>query len=116
MKDVAAFKIAFLADIKIALCDWREFLAKSRFDLGRGPDEEFSFLALTVGILGRIETMVRARHLAQHVVEDLARDVKEFGFVQRTSGIEIKPRELCVVVEHFLEMRHQPAIVNAVAM
>ena len=41
---------------------------------------------------------------------------KKLRLVQRAAGIEIKPRQQRIVVEHLLEMRHQPSIIDAVAM
>src|SRR5579863_2214411 len=81
-----------------------------------GPDKELALFAFAVGVLAGIETAFRTGHLAQYVIERLARNIEEAGFLEGAPRIQIKPREQSIVVKHLLEMRHQPALIDAVAM
>src|SRR5207302_447540 len=38
------------------------------------------------------------------------------GLIKCAASFQVEPRQQCVVVEHFLEMWYQPALVDAVAM
>ena len=55
------------------------------------------------------------RHIAEHVVEDVPRRLGMAGLAADQEGIEIQLRQLRVVVEHLLEMRHQPFGIHRVA-
>ena len=69
-----------------------------------------------VGILGRIEPARRVGHVAQHVGERVLGDVEEERLACRLPRLEIRQRQLGLVVEHLLEMRHAPLGVDRVAV
>ena len=89
--------------------------AKHLLDLGQAPHIELPLLALAVGVERRGKAPAFGDHLAHQPVDGLARADRE----QRIAGLA--PRlghqleQQRVVVEHLLEMRHEPALVHAVA-
>ena len=90
--------------------------AEHLLDLGQAPDIELALLALAVGVERRGEAAAFGDHLAHQPVDGLAR------CASRTAAIAgLAPRlghqleQQRVVVEHLLEMRHEPALVHAVA-
>src|SRR5258708_19538495 len=116
MRYICAVEISFYRNIEIALRKRAQLRSHHALDFLGRPDEELSFLALAVGILGRVEAVLGTGHFAEHIVENLARDAEELGLVQRASRVKVEPRQQRVVVEHFFEMWNQPSIVDAVAM
>ena len=89
--------------------------AERRLDLGERPHIELALLALAVGIERRGEAAGVDHHLAQQPGDrllDALRVERRLGLAPRL-GHQVD--ELRVVVQHLLEMRHQPALVDAVA-
>ena len=74
-------------------------------------------MAFAVGILGGIKPAAGMRHVAQNVIQNVARSVSAWLRVIPRSRVRVKVelRELRVVVEHLLEMRHEPFGVHGVA-
>ena len=91
-------------------------VAEDLADLGGRPDERQPLDAFGVGVLAGGEGAVGRRELADHVVEGSRRDVAVAGLAGRRPGVEVDPRELGVVVEHLLEVRHEPDRVGRVAV
>ena len=87
-----------------------------RVNLLGGPHEELALHAFRVRILGGKEAARGMRHLAQDVVERLLGDPPVLVITGGEPGVEIAARELGVVVEHLLEVRHQPLGVHRVAV
>ncbi len=56
------------------------------------------------------------RHLAEHVVEGLLGHAPVLGLSGGQPAVEVERGELGIVVEHLLEVRHQPLSVHRVAM
>ena len=69
-----------------------------------------------VGVLSRVEAAQRVGHLAQHVVERLPDDPAVAWLARHLPRVQVGARELGVVVEHLLEVRHQPDVVHGVAV
>ena len=55
-------------------------------------------------------------HLAHYIVQRLFDHAPEEGIAFELPGLQIGRRELGLVVEHLLEMRHEPLRVDAIAM
>src|SRR5437899_11362827 len=55
-------------------------------------------------------------HLAADVRERLLDDLLEAWLAAQPPAIQVEPDELRVVVEHLLEMRHQPLAVRRIAV
>ena len=89
--------------------------AQRRFDLGQRPEVKFALLAFRIGVERGRERALRRHHFAPEPADRLARPLK----VQRLAGARMRERQklqqLCVVVEHLLEVRHQPAFIGRVA-
>ena len=55
-------------------------------------------------------------HVAQHVADDVARNVGELFAAADEKGVEVEVHQLRVVIEHFLEVRHEPFGIDGIAM
>jgi hypothetical protein len=86
----------------------RRISAEHLADLVGGPHERRAFLALGVGVLAGGERTVGRGQLADHVVERGFADRPVAGVAGERPGVDVDPRQLRVVVEHLLEVRHQP--------
>ena len=73
-------------------------------------------LAVGVGVLRGGEAAALERELAQHVAERLLDDPPVARLAGRLPAVEVADGELRVVVEHLLEVRHEPALVDRVAV
>ena len=69
-----------------------------------------------VGILRRIETASRVGHVAKHVRQRVLGHVEEERLPRRLPRFEKGERQLGLVVEHLLEMRHAPLGVDRIAV
>jgi len=107
-------KVALLRDAEMVDGHIELFGCQQLRQLLPRPAVKLPFVPLAVGIFGGIEAAVRMRHVAEHVCENVADDFR----VARLAGDEIRVEvELCqlrVVVEHLLEMRHEPFGVHGV--
>ena len=82
-------------------------------DLIDGPRVEQALVPVAVGswrvsILGRGEPAGGLSQIAQHVVDGLGDDLSPSGLVERRRGVGVDPHEQRLVVEHLLEVRHEP--------
>src|SRR5438067_2144641 len=55
-------------------------------------------------------------HLAEHILQHLAADASVVGVAGRLVRIEVDGSEKRIIVQHLLEVRHEPDIIDAVAM
>ena len=56
------------------------------------------------------------RQVPQHVVEDVARDIGVLRVAGDLVRLQIRNRELRLVVQHLFEVRHEPVFVHRVAV
>ena len=91
-------------------------VAEGVADLGGPPGEGQALDPVGVGVLAGGERPVVGRQLADHVVERPDRDRAIALVAGERPGVQVDPRELRVVVQHLLEMRHEPAGVGRVAV
>ena len=120
VQDVAPLEVARVAHVVDARQEPRLFRAEQLPDLRRGPEVEGALLVravlpLRVGVARRVEGAVRGREVLEQVVERLLRDRAEVVRAEEV-GPGQRLREEGVVVEHLLEVRHQPARVHGVAV
>ena len=121
MQDIRAFEVAGPAHAKSLDGDLeraRQLIAQwlKRFaGFGDGPDEELAFDAFRVGISGAIEAAFSPAHLAQDIGVDVLGHSAMLPVAGQLPGMQIKPAQLGVVIEHLLEVRHKPMRVDAVA-
>ena len=103
-------------------------VTKRRINLFPGPDIECAFGGSAVagiadpgynwaiGIFCREKSAFLGGHIAGDVVEDIARDRFVLSILCDLKSLEIGGGELCLIVEHFFEMRHVPVTINRVTM
>ncbi len=91
-------------------------VAEGLGERSRIPDVEGAFLAAGVGVLRGEESSARRSHLGEQIVERLAGHAGVVGPLERAIRQGVNPREHGVVVEHLLEVRHEPAGVDGVAV
>ena len=108
-------KLPSRGDVVVPREERRLVLADGVRDLVQRPDVEFPLLAFAVGIERGGEGALLGRHLAREPADGLLRARAE----QRIAGTLMRERQqlqqLRIVVEHLLEMRHQPALVDRIA-
>src|SRR5450432_1682907 len=71
---------------------------------------------LAIGILGGKETSFPGGHIACDVIENIANDSFILLVAGDLEGVQIRQRELRLVVEHFLKMRYVPETVDRIPM
>src|SRR5579884_3664238 len=89
---------------------------EGRLQLLRGPGIGQALDALGVRVLGRGEAAAGQRQLAQDVAQRLLDHGAVALLAGQQPGVEVGRDEERVVVEHLLEMRHEPALVHRVAV
>ena len=106
------FPIAFRVDIVIALEQSRAF-AEDRVDLGFGPDIEFAFfvVAVCVEAAGEPALGVSISRPTQSVVSSMRAD-RAGSWSLANQGQQVD--QLGIVVEHLLEMGHEPSCIGGV--
>ena len=84
-------------------------------DVDRGPDVELAFLALGVGVLGRVQPARGALHLALEPGHGLLDHLPVARLAGHGEGVAVDRQQLAVVVQHLLEVRHAPLAIDGVA-
>ena len=114
-QDRSAFPVARFGHV-VGVGEERGLLGtEDRPDLVGGPDIGGALLAVGVGVLAGREGAARHGHLAQQVVERGLDDLAVARLSGDLPGVQVGARELGVVVEHLLEMRHEPDRIGRVA-
>ena len=116
VRDALPLEVPLVGDVPVAADQVDVVGVDDPGHLRGGPDEVLPLLALAVGVGGGVEAAFGMPHVAQHVVERLLDDAAEFRLARHLVGLEVEPRELRVVVEHLLEVRHEPTRVHGVAV
>src|SRR6266550_195385 len=103
-------------------------VTKRRINLFLSPDIECAFggpavagiadpgYNWAIGIFCGEKSAFLGGHIAGNVVEDIARDRLILSVLCDLKSVEIGGGELCLIVEHFFEMRHVPVTINRVTM
>src|SRR5690606_16748699 len=86
------------------------------FDLGELENVELALLALGIGVQGRKEPTLLALHFRKEPAGNLPRRISKKRLAERSMGVHVKTQKKRVVVEHLLEVRHEPRLVRRVAM
>ena len=84
-------------------------------DFRQRPDVELAFFAFRIGIERGGEGAFRRGHFPLEPADGFPRALGEQRFAAALPGQRQQFEELGVVVEHLLEMRHQPALVDRIA-
>ena len=121
-ENVASDELGVVRIVKVALAGDAEDLveglgivAEQVGDLLDRPEEELAFDAFAVGVLGAVEAALFAEHLAFEVGERLAHDALVLRVAEELEGVQVDAGQLGVVVEHLLEVGHEPLDIDAVA-
>jgi hypothetical protein len=69
-----------------------------------------------ISIFGREKAAFLRCHVAGYVIKDVARDCFVLRVPRDLVGVEIRNGELCLIIEHFLEVRHVPVTIDRVTM
>ena len=116
MQNVATLEISRSRDVEGAGEGARRVDAEHRFELPRRPKIEAAFLALAIRVEAGVEPTFRRRHLAQYEHQGFLGDTSKRRVVGQLPGVDVGAHQQGVVVEHLLEVRYQPALVDAVAV
>ena len=100
-------------DEAVALEDVQELVRHVAVAL---PGEREALDAVRVGVLRRGEPAALERELAQHVVDGLLGDLAVALLADDLEAVQVADGEQRVVVEHLLEVRHEPLVVDRVAV
>ncbi len=114
--DAAAFEVALRRDAPVTTREVGVGGAEDRGHLLRRPDEEATFLTLAVGVGRGVEPAAGVPHLAQQIVERVDDDAPGRRISGDEMEVQVETRKLGVVVQHLLEVRHEPALVDGIAM
>src|SRR5215211_2444691 len=102
------------ANDRAPVLERRQELFRDPF-LGR-PREGQALDAVGIGVLRRCEPALGKRELAQDVLERLLDDLAVALVARDDPGVQVVRGQQRVVVEHLLEMRHEPVGVDRIAM
>ena len=91
------------------------FRPQHRLDVGQRPDVELSLFALRIGVQGRVERALPAGHLPREPTHSLLGPFPVQHLSGAAPGERQQVEKLGIVVEHLLEMRHQPLVVDRIA-
>ena len=91
----------------------QQFLRRA---FARRPRERQPLDTFGVGVLRRGEPAALERELAQHVVDRQVGDPPVALVAEPARGVQVHRGEQRVVVQHLLEVRHEPALVDGVAV
>ena len=121
MEDVAAE--SGVRVLEVAACghaevthDVGERVAAQRFELLERPHVELALDAFGVGVLGGEEAAVGVVQVAQHVGDGLLDDAPVALGAGDHPTVQVGAGEERLVVEHLLEVRHEPVRVDRVAV
>ena len=84
-------------------------------DLVGRPHVELSFDTFGVRVLGGVEAAVRMPQIAQDVADRLVQHLPVDRRRCDLRGVQVDPREQRLVIEHLLEVRHEPDAVDGIA-
>ncbi len=115
VEDVRALEVPAAGDAPVRLRD-RRILARQRAELRERPHIELAFMPFAVGVERGVPAADRIGHLVAQPMERLLGDATRFGVAGRLPEMHGEPREQRVVVEHLLEVRHEPDGVDGVAV
>jgi hypothetical protein len=116
VRDALPLEVPLLGDVPVTAHEVDVLGRHDARHLGGAPDEVLPFLALAVRIGRRVEPTCGVAQVAQHVVEGVLDDAPEARIAGHLVRLEIQTGYLGVVVEHLLEVRHEPVGVDRVAM
>src|SRR5450756_196809 len=91
-------------------------LCERTFNLVLAPKVKLALLTLAIGIYCRIERALRRGHLLSDKRKDFLRDSFIHFITSSLKRLDISEPEECLVIQHLLEMGHQPPRVGRIAV
>ena len=116
VQDVASGEVARLAHPEDPHGQLRVLGRERGAELRRGPEKEAALLPLALGVGGGVEAALGGGQIPQHEVQGAARHPLQLRVAGESPGGGIDPRELGLVVEHLLEVGHQPVVVDGITV
>src|SRR5882724_1066676 len=116
VKDIFALEVAAACHVVVSGEKRCIAFTQELFDLFQTPYEEFSFDTFRIGILRRIKPSCRVGHFAHDVIQDSFRDRSSRIVAAHLVIMKIETRQQSIVVQHLLEVRHEPARVGGITM
>ncbi len=116
IQDGLPLEVAGFGDIVDPAEQLAQLGAQDRLNLRRRPEEVLAFLSFAVGVLGSVKGPARRRHLPAQISDRLLDHLPEPVVARQAPPVQVEPDEQRVVVEHLLEVRHQPAGVHRIAV
>ncbi len=114
MQPLAGLLVELAAQDEAAVLERLEQFLRRAF--ARRPGERQPLDTVGVGVLRRREAAALERELAQHVVDRQVGNPPVALVAEPARRMQIHRGEQRVVVEHLLEVRHEPALVDGVAV
>ena len=90
-------------------------LTQQGVELSGIPHVVATFVPFGIGVEGGVESPIRRGHLARQPTEGVVRHATCFGIARGLPEMRAEPHEQCIVVQHLLEVRHQPLRIHGVA-
>ena len=115
IENIVVFEIAVRRHVVMAGEIFAVIAAQHLEQLVITPDVELALLAFRIGIERGGEGALLRRHFAREPTDRLARALREQQVAAAPEGQRQQLQQLRVVVQHLLEMRHQPALVDRIA-
>src|SRR5215467_15571287 len=116
MENVLALEVSEIADIVDASENLTRFVAENFIDFLGGPDEEFAFFSFAISVLGCIKSTLAVKHLPKQIIGGFLGHIFEQLVPCDTIKLGVDTQELSVVIQHLLEMGHQPFLVDGITM
>src|SRR5262249_31652785 len=116
IENVLPLKISVFGNVVKEVENLCLLLAENGFDLGGGPNKKLPLPACPVGVLAGEKTTGGICRFAFYILKRLDGNAREKIVVGYLIEVEIDADELGVVIQHFLEMRHEPDRIDGVAM
>src|SRR5438270_13099899 len=116
MQDVSPVEIASLSYVEGLRQPLTLLITERRLQLRRCPDVKLALLAFAVGVEAGIKAARFRQHFPTNKIEGCFNHAPEIAVFGELPAVEVGPRQQRVVVQHLLEMRDEPVLIDAVAM
>jgi hypothetical protein len=115
VKDVVPLEVSSCAHSPVS-GDEAAVIARGLLELRRAPHVELALLTFTIRIEGGVEPTLRRQHFANRPLERFLRHASRLVVTRRLPEMNAEAREQRVVVQHLLEVRHQPHRIDRITM
>src|SRR5918994_117352 len=116
VKNAFTLEVTHFSDIVDTGKNLAGFLAKYLINFCWIPNKKLTFLTVTVGVLCRVEAAFVVQHLPEQVIQGLLHHPLKKLIPRSSIDLGQDSNQLCVVIEHLLEMRHEPSLIDRITM